>query len=231
MNKTMKITTKPQNQQSQLQGGHVSHKTPDGIFMFSKSTPPVCQNQRNQIKRKQKPMTVRRKSLPPSPTMVRRKTPPPSPTMVRRKTPPPSPTMVRRKNPPPSPKKPRPKPNQKLQTKATKKIRSMKHQRKIVQENDNNLSTIKRKRKFVHEYVNLSFKRFKFVELPDTEPPPAPTLHQLPSQLPDFAKESKLPLHVGLPPSQVPITLGAGTFGPYRRSYYKKKPRTKFKKK
>ena len=106
-----------------------------------------------------------------------------------------------------------------------------KHQRKIVQENDNNLSTIKRKRKFVHEYVNLSFKKFKFVELPDTEPPPAPTLHQLPSQLPDFAKESKLPLHVGLPPSQVPITLGAGTFGPYRRSYNKKKCKTKFKKK
>ena len=88
-----------------------------------------------------------------------------------------------------------------------------------------------RKRKFVHEYVNLSFKRFKFKELPDTEPPPAPTLHQLPSQLPDFAKESKLPLHVGLPPSQVPNTLGAGTFGPYWRSYYKKKPKTKFKKK
>ena len=106
-----------------------------------------------------------------------------------------------------------------------------KHQRKIVQENDNNLSTIKRKRKFVHEYVNLSFKKIKFVELPDTEPPPAPTLHQLPSQLPDFAKESKLPLHVGLPPSQVPITLGAGTLGPYWRSYYKKKPKTKFKKK
>ena len=106
-----------------------------------------------------------------------------------------------------------------------------KHQRKIVQENDNNLSTIKRKRKFVHEYVNLSFKKFKFVELPDTEPSPAPTLHQLPSQLPDFAKESKLPLHVGLPPSQVPNTLGAGTLGPYWRSYYKKKPKTKFKKK
>ena len=112
---------------------------------------------------------------------------------------------------------------------ASKKNRSMKQQRKIVQENDN-LS--QRKRKFVHEYINLSFKRFKFEELPDTEPPPpAPTLHQLPSQLPDFAKESKLPLHVGLPPSQVPNTLGAGTLGPYWRSYYKKKPKTKFKKK
>ena len=106
-----------------------------------------------------------------------------------------------------------------------------KHQRKIVQENDNNLSTIKRKRKFVHEYVNLSFKKFKFVELPDTEPSPAPTLHQLPSQLPDFAKGNKLPLHAGLPPSQVPFTSGAGTFGPYKRSYNMKKFKKKFKKK
>ena len=29
---------------------------------------------------------------------------------------------------------------------------------------------------------------------------------QLPSQLPDFSKKSKLPLHMGLPPSQVPFT-------------------------
>ena len=124
MNKTMKITTKPQNQQSQLQGGHVSHKTPDGIFMFSKSTPPVCQNQRNQIKRKQKAM------------MVRRKTPPPS-----------------TKNKEIKPKTAQESNKDKSLTEATMKIRSLKQERKNVQENDNNLSTIKRKRKFVHEYV------------------------------------------------------------------------------
>ena len=88
-----------------------------------------------------------------------------------------------------------------------------------------------RKRKFVHEYVNLSYKKFKFAELSDTEPPPVPTLHQLPSQLLDFAKGNKLPLHAGLPPSQVPFTSGAGTFGPYKRSYNMKKFKRKFKKK
>ena len=103
---------------------------------------------------------------------------------------------------------------EKLLNEASKKNRSMKQQTKIVQENEN-LSQSFRKRKFVHEYVNLSFKKFKFMELPDTEPPPpVPTLHQLPSQL-------KMSLHVGLPPSQVPSTLGAGTLGPYRQSYNK----------
>ena len=126
MNKSRKIATKPQNQLSQLQGGHVSHKTPDWIFMFSKSTPPVCQNQRNQnqIKRKQKAM------------MVRRKTPPPS---TKNKEIKPKTAQESNKN--------------KSLTEATMKIRSLKQERKNVQENDNNLSTIKRKRKFVHEYV------------------------------------------------------------------------------
>ena len=114
---------------------------------------------------------------------------------------------------------------EKLLNVAPKKNRSQKQQRKIVQENDN-----LRKRKYVHEYVNLSSKKFKFMELPDTEPPPVPTLHQLPSQLPDFTNESKMPLHVGLPPSQVPYTSGAGTLGPYRRSYNKKKSKKKFRK-
>ena len=104
-----------------------------------------------------------------------------------------------------------------------------KQQTKIVQENEN-LSQSFRKRKFVHEYVNLSFKKFKFVDLPDTEPPPAPTLHKLPSQLLDFTKGNKMHLHVGLSHSQVPFTSGAGTFSPYRRSFIKKKRKKKFRK-
>ena len=42
----------------------------------------------------------------------------------------------------------------------------------------------------------------------------------LPSKLPGFTMKSKLPLYVGLPPSQVPFTSGAGTL---RQSDIKKK--------
>ena len=118
--------------------------------------------------------------------------------------------------------------NKETKAKTKPKTANESNQEKSLNEaSKNNL----RKRKFVHEYVNLSYKKFKFAELSDTDPPPVPTLHQLPSQLLDFAKGNKLPLHAGLPPSQVPFTSGAGTFGPYKRSYNMKKFKKKFKKK
>ena len=118
--------------------------------------------------------------------------------------------------------------NKETKAKTKPKTANESNQEKSLNEaSKNNL----RKRKFVHEYVNLSYKKFKFAELSDTDLPPVPTLHQLPSQLPDFAKGNKLPLHAGLPPSQVPFTSGAGTFGPYKRSYNMKKFKRKFKKK
>ena len=73
---------------------------------------------------------------------------------------------------------------EKLLIKASKKNcdRSLKHKRKIVQENDN-LSQRKiadksnnfRKRKFVHEFVNLSLKKFKFMLCPYWPPPTGPS--------------------------------------------------------
>ena len=73
---------------------------------------------------------------------------------------------------------------EKLLIKASKKNcdRSLKHKRKIVQENDN-LSQRKiadksnnfRKRKFVHEFVILSLKKFKFMLCPYWPPPTGPS--------------------------------------------------------